>query len=170
MSIAAPAVAGLISYFYSSPHLDVITQRWKDKGGSNLDWARTVKEYVIELSYERIPGQDGGPVNVVYNGEDPVASCPVPGSSGSGVNPRQTDESENFKGCQNYYRIFPRTGTSWDLVEAFMERLKKETDEKTLRIHGSVISKSPEKRFVIYWAQWLTSDQAEGYKADPIVS
>ncbi|EHK97407.1 hypothetical protein M7I_6822 [Glarea lozoyensis 74030] len=167
-SYAAPAVAGLISYFYNSPHLEVITQKWKYKGGSNLDWTRTVKEYVIELSYERVPGQDGGPVNVVYNGEDPAESCPVPGSSGDGVSRRQNDESEVAKPCLVLYRINTNRKMPWDIVEAFDKRLKRETNEASLYKSGYWGDKTPGgRKFMFYWQQYLTTEQVESYKKDP---
>jgi hypothetical protein len=90
-------VAGLISYLYNSDHFAVIEDRWYDEVLNDLNWVRTVRNYVKELSWERMPSKDEYKVNVVYNGENPdLISSGAPACRISGqISRRQNGTAQN---------------------------------------------------------------------------
>jgi hypothetical protein len=172
-NLAAPQIAGLITYLYNSPHLDIMTEIWKEGGESIPSWPRVVKEYLLSLSYERLPGQDLGPVNVAYNGETPdtaPARCnQQKRSSEMGIYPRQngTDEScptTNSSISLPVYNIYPKVNVSQAIINAFTARLKSETNPGTLWTSGY------RDEFVVFWAQTLTTEQVRLFETDPAVS
>lgn len=65
-----------------------------------------------------------------------------------------------------YYMILPKDDASWDSILAFTERLKNETDPKTLVVGGLI----PRMKFFGSWGQMLTPTQAAVYSEDPVVS
>jgi hypothetical protein len=189
-------VAGSIAQLYMSPHLDVMQKIWKEKSTSEeskgLDWVRVVRDYAKSLAYERIPDQDGYPVNVIYNGENPVIS-PACQKYGGMYGKRQTDgaqpdpnkppdedvkmnedqphpynpsndEKVKSTSCEEVYTIYPKDDTPYLARMEFEARLRRETNENTLYVGGY------EGEFVDYWSQRLTPEQLQAYKADPIVS
>jgi hypothetical protein len=63
------------------------------------------------------------------------------------------------------YRIRPKLDAPFAAVQEFTEKLKREISVDTLWISGSELGK-----FIVFWSANLTPDQADAYKADPIVS
>jgi hypothetical protein len=118
-----------------------MTKIWKEKGGNGLDWPRVVRDYVRSLAYEKIPDQPGGPVRVIYNGENPVGDA--------------------------VYQIFPKQNLPWSTVKAFTEKL--ETNHPKVWKNGCDVG-SDNMRFVMFWELKLSPEQVEMYKNDPVVS
>ncbi|EHK97408.1 hypothetical protein M7I_6823 [Glarea lozoyensis 74030] len=189
-------VAGSIAQLYMSPHLEVMQKIWKEKStteeSKGLDWVRIVRDYAKSLAYERIPNQDGIPVNVFYNGENPVIS-PSCQKFGGLYGKRQTndpqpdankppdedvkmeddqphpynpsnDEKVESPSCEKVYTIYPKDDLPYATIKNFTEELKNKTDPKTLFIGGS-----EKAEFVFYWTQRLTPEEVQGFKENPIV-
>ena len=64
-----------------------------------------------------------------------------------------------------YYIITPNPSASADIINAFTERLRDETDANTLRVGGV-----PAIDYVNHWTQFLNSTQVAQYRASPAVS
>jgi hypothetical protein len=66
------------------------------------------------------------------------------------------------------YIIEPDYTASQSVIDAFTTRLQSETDQTTLYVGDIPL---PEQNlYVLFWSQYLNSDQVEEYQQDPAVS
>jgi hypothetical protein len=137
---------------------------------------RVVRDYVRRLSYDRRDPAgreddhdfDAYPVNMIYNGEIPEA---MPICDAMDLDRGQTDEPEDALLCFAVYRITPKRGIPWDIVEAFDNRLRSETLENLLWASGYTGDNAPGgRKFMNFWQQYLTPEQAKSFEEDPAVS
>lgn len=144
------------------------------------NWNFAVKKYVGDMSKLKDKTPKIGVVKpMVWNGEYPVNDqgiqfCPKtssgqPGASGSGRPPKRGD-GESCALCSpdttKYRFMIPNRDVPRAVIDAFTNRLKRETDPKTLYVLGGEIPISSVK----FWKQAINDTMAATYAKDPAVS
>lgn len=76
---------------------------------------------------------------------------------------RERPDSPPLETPVDYYHISPME-QPWEVLNAFSERLRRETDPNTL-----FISEIPKYKVLQFWFQYLTPEQVDTYRKDPAV-